>query len=338
MILVPTSSLQEGDRLGQHVYRSDGRLVLSRGAVLAANLISGLVRMNIDSVYIDNVRDNEAVPVSLMDSGLLRAAAVDVVRTVFAEVAGTGRFHSRPVIRLTDDMLRAIAKDGDVKLQMKEIRTEGNYLHAHSANVCMLSIMTARTLGYTEQHLRTVAIGALLHDIGYVAAQAVDARTDHPRIGFDLVRRHPDLPLLAAHVVLQHHEQLNGGGFPLGIRGEALRQSAQIVAIANDFDHFVNEIGQNRLPHEGIEYVMSKVDVSYEIAVVRAFVQRVAPYPIGTVVRLSNGMIGTVSELHKGHPSRPVIVTKDQGLRFDLLHFQTDFIEEVILDPRVLAG
>jgi hypothetical protein len=56
------------------------------------------------------------------------------------------------------------------------------------------------------------------------------------------------------------------------------------------------------------------------------------------MVRLSNGMVGTVVEMHKGHPSRPVILTKDHGLRIDLMHFTTEFIEEVILDQRLTAS
>lgn len=336
MILVSVNDLQEGDRLGQHVYKIDGRLVLSRGTILTGSLIQGLNRMRIESVYIDNVRPNEADTDQVMGMGGLRAVAVDILRSAFQEAANSGSFHSRPIVRLADDMVRQFNQE-EVSLQMKELRTDSSYLYGHSANVCTLALMTGKTMGLTEQHLRTLALGALLHDIGYVVKQAGDPAKEHPRIGFDLIRKHPEIPLLAAHIVLQHHEQLNGAGFPMGIRGEEFRISAQICAIANDFDHFVNEIGKNRLPHEGIEYVMSKVDSSYDISVVRAFVQSITPYPIGTIVRLSNGMVGTVTELHKGHPSRPVIVTKDHGLRFDLLQYHTDFIQEVILDERMLA-
>jgi len=334
MLLVAVTDLQEGDRLGQHVYKFDGRLVLSRGTVLTASLIQGLMRQRVDNVYIDNVRPNEAVSEQTMGMGSLRAAAIEIIRSAFQEAANSGSFKSRPVVRLADDMVRQMSHE-EVALQMKELRADSSYLYAHSANVCTLSLMTGRAMGLTDQHLRTLAIGALLHDIGYVVKQSGDPALDHPRIGFDLLRKHSDIPLLSAHIVLQHHEQLNGAGFPMGIRGEDFRLSAQICAIANDFDHFVNEIGKNRLPHEGIEYVMSKVDSSYDIAVVRAFVKSVTPYPIGTVVKLSNGMVGTVIELHKGHPSRPVIATCDHGLRFDLLNYHTDFIQEVILDERM---
>jgi uncharacterized domain HDIG len=335
---VPTSELEEGDRLGRPLYTADGRLILSSGQVLTRRMINGLVRMNVDGAYIDNRRPNEAAAVNVSQLNLLRTAAFETVRALFNSVAESDRLEPRPVMRLANDIVRHVIMEADQGFQMKEHRSEAAYLYAHSVNVCLLAVMTGQALGYSELQLKTLAIGALLHDIGRVSRHAVNPEYDHPRVGFDLMRRYPELPLLSAHVVLQHHEKVNGTGYPLGVQGEQFRQAAQIVAIANAYDHFVNEIGENRLPHEGIEYIMSKVDTHYHISVVRAFVQSVTPYPIGTVVRLSNGMIGTVIEMHKGHPSRPVIQTKEHGLRFDLMHFPTEFIEEVILDQRVTVG
>ena len=335
---VPTSELEEGDRLGRPLYTADGRLILSSGQVLTRRMINGLVRMNVDGAYIDNRRPNEAAAVNVSQLNLLRTAAFETVRALFNSVAESDRLEPRPVMRLANDIVRHVIMEADQGFQMKEHRSEAAYLYAHSVNVCLLAVMTGQALGYSELQLKTLAIGALLHDIGRVSRHAVNPEYDHPRVGFDLMRRYPELPLLSAHVVLQHHEKVNGTGYPLGVQGEQFRQAAQIVAIANAYDHFVNEIGENRLPHEGIEYIMSKVDTHYHISVVRAFVQSVTPYPIGTVVRLSNGMVGTVIEMHKGHPSRPVIQTKEHGLRFDLMHFPTEFIEEVILDQRVTVG
>lgn len=331
----PTSELEEGDRLGRSLYTADGRLILSAGQVLNRRMINGLVRLNVDGAFIDNRRPNEVAPLGhVRQLDLLRAAAFESVRALFMSVAESDRLEPRPVMRLANDVVRHMLTVNDEGFQMKEHRTEAAYLYAHSVNVCMLAVMTGQALGYSELQLKTLAIGALLHDIGRVSKQAVNPEYDHPRVGFDLMRRYPELPLLSAHVVLQHHEKMNGTGYPLGVQGEQFRQAAQIVSLANDYDHFVNEIGVKRLPHEGIEYIMSKVDTHYHISVVRAFVQSVTPYPVGTVVRLSNGMVGTVVEMHKGNPSRPVIQMHDQGLRIDLMHFPTEFIAEVILDHR----
>ena len=335
---IPTSELEEGDRLGRSLYTSDGRLILSCGQVLTRRMINGLLRMNIEGEFIDNRRPNEVSTGNVSQLEVLRTEASQSVKAIFNNVAEHDRLEPRPVMLMANHIVRHVLEDQDKGFQLKEYRTEAAYLYAHSVNVCLLAVKTGQTLGYSDLQLKTLAIGALLHDVGRVSRRAGNPAEEHPRIGFDLMRRYSELPLLSAHVVLQHHEKVNGTGYPFGVRGEQFRQAAQIVAVANDYDHFVNEIGQNRLPHEGIEYIMSKVDTHYDISVVRALVQSVTPYPVGTVVRLSNGMVGTVVEMHKGNPSRPVIQTQDNGLRIDLMHFPTEFIEEVILEKRATAG
>lgn len=367
MSCVSIHELMEGDRLAENVYRNDGRLALAKGMILTSRLIEGLHKLCVDKVEIDNRRRNEAAAHSTRDEGLtaasgfagskeitgskdvsgsretpesaeyssiqtLRAKALDVMKTVFGEVSVRGSLNSAAVNRLANEITRRFGSDLESSVQMKELREPDSYLLSHSINVCLLAVLTAHKLNYSEEHLRTVAIGALLHDIGYVSPDAANPALDHPRAGFDLLRRSADIPLLSAHIALQHHEQVNGAGFPLGIRGDAFRQSAQIVAVANDFDHFVNEIDKNRLPHEGIEYVMSKVDSSYDIEVVRAFIKCITPYPVGTVVKLSNGMTGRVCAVNESYPTRPVVVTRDRSVRLDLMKMNSVLINEVVLD------
>ena len=105
---------------------------------------------------------------------------------------------------------------------------------------------------------------------------------------------------------------------------------AQIYAVANDFDHHVNEIAKNRLPHEGIEYIMSKVETTYDIHIVQAFMRNVVPYPVGTLVRLTNGVTGTVIEINKSNASRPVIRDLENDQTISLYDHQTLFIREVL--------
>jgi HD-GYP domain-containing protein (c-di-GMP phosphodiesterase class II) len=119
---------------------------------------------------------------------------------------------------------------------------------------------------------------------------------------------------------------INGLGFSYGVQCREIREMAQICAVANDFDHHVNEIEKNRLPHEGIEYIMSKVESSYEIHIVQAFVHNVVPYPIGTIVRLTNGMAGIVTETNKMNTSRPVIRELETDRRISLMDHHTILI------------
>jgi putative nucleotidyltransferase with HDIG domain len=256
--------------------------------------------------------------------------AISALNNAFEEITETKNFKSKPLIESNEEMVNHLITEQDPFIQVKNIRTRAGYLLDHSINVAMLSILTAKAMDYSIEQLRVIGIGALLHDIGYAMPGLKDAYKEHPKAGFDMIRKHQEIPLKAAHLVLQHHERINGLGFPYGVKGKEIREMAQICAVANDFDHHVNEIGKSRLPHEGIEYIMSKVETTYDIHIVQAFMRNVVPYPIGTVVRMTNGGTGIVVEINKVNASRPVIRELDKDQTISLLDHHTLFIKEVL--------
>lgn len=129
---------------------------------------------------------------------------------------------------------------------------------------------------------------------------------------------------------------INGHGFPYGRQGESVKEIAQICAIANDFDHFVNEIDHNRLPHEGMDYVMIKAGVAYDIHIVQAFMRAIVLYPIGTVVLLTNGITGIVIENNKAFESRPVVRGLNKDHEIALINYPTLFIKKIVSSRDIL--
>jgi HD-GYP domain-containing protein (c-di-GMP phosphodiesterase class II) len=329
MRMVTVDEVREGDRIGMNVQAADGRLVLRKGMIITTRLIEGLKRLQINNVYIE---DEQFKDVQIEDSFSMRfrMQAVSVLNSVYDEVMQHGTFNSKALLDCNDEMVKHLVMEQDPLVHIKNIRTKAGYLLDHSVNVSMLSVLTAKALDYNHQQLRVIGLGAMLHDIGYVVKGLRRPDREHPKAGFDLIRKHQEIPLMAAHMVLQHHEQLNGLGFPYGVSGKEVREMAQICAVANDFDHHVNEIEKSRLPHEGFEYIMSKVETCYDIHIVRAFMHNVVPYPLGTHVQLTNGIIGVVTEINKTNSSRPVIKDLNTGLIFALNDHHTVFIKEVL--------
>jgi HD-GYP domain-containing protein (c-di-GMP phosphodiesterase class II) len=329
MRLVTADDIREGDRVGMNIYATDGRLVLRKGMVFTERLIEGLKRLQVDGIYIEDERFKD---IQIKDgfSMRFRMQAISVLNNAFIEVSENKGFNSKAILETNDEMVRHLILEQDPLIHTKNIRTRAGYLLDHSVNVAMLSVLTAKALDYNMPQLRTIGIGALLHDIGYAMPGLKDPYLEHPQAGFDLLRKHQEIPLMSSHLVLQHHEMINGKGFPFGVMGKEIREMAQIVAVANDFDHHVNEIDKNRLPHEGIEYIMSKVETTYDIHIVQAFMRNVVPYPIGTLVRLTNGINGIVTEINKTNASRPVVRELDKDYSISLNDNHTVFIKEVL--------
>jgi HD-GYP domain-containing protein (c-di-GMP phosphodiesterase class II) len=335
MRMVSIEEVREGDRIGMNVYSSDGRLVLRKGMVVTGKLIEGLKRLHVDGVYIE---DERILNVQMVDGfGVrFRMHAISLLNSAFEEVRENKCFHSKDLLETNNEMVRHLTKGENSLLQINNIRMRAGYLLDHSINVAMLSVLTAKALEYTMQQMQAIGIGAMLHDIGYALPGLENPYMEHPKAGYDLLLNDEEIPVMSADLVLQHHEMINGQGFPYGIQGKSIKEMAQICAVANDFDHYVNEIDHIRLPHEGMDYVMLKAGVSYDNHVVQAFMHAIVPYPIGTVVLLTNGITGIVIEINKAYQSRPVVRELNKDHQIALIDHPTLFIKEVVSSRDIL--
>mgnify|MGYP000850519260 CR=1 FL=1 len=195
----------------------------------------------------------------------------------------------------------------DIMINLVDIRSFDEALFSHSVNVAILSVITGLELHFPQDQLRSLATGALLHDVGLLFC----ADEDHPKVGRDVLEKNgfEDSSVLVA--VHHHHEWWNGAGYPGGLSGKDISRLARIIAVANTFD---NMSANNKYPMEKvIEHIMAMSGTQFDPQSARAFVQCVSFYPVGTRVELNTGSSGFVVETNRGFPTRP-IVRIDQNL------------------------
>lgn len=329
MRLVRTDQLEEGDKLGRSLYTAEGRLVLRRGIVLDRRLIDGLKKRSQRYLVIETTDPLGVAPGALKDN--LREQMKDLLAMIVENVRTGGPAQIEPVLEWSDHMSRMVMEERGLLYHYGDVlRCGDDDMISHSVNVCFLSALTAKALGYSRQQVQSVAIGALLHDIGLFRPHDGTMVIQHPQIGYELLRQQPDLTPEALRIVLQHHEQLDGRGFPHGTRGAELSEEAQICGLCSDFDYYMNDLLAEKLPCGGIEYVMSKIDTSYSYAVVRGFLKAFVPYPVGTELLLTGGLRATVVELNQGHLARPIVRLTRFGTRFNLMEHPSFMVEAVV--------
>jgi len=160
--------------------------------------------------------------------------------------------------------------------------------------------------------------------------------------GFEILKAKRELSLLSAHVALQHHERMNGSGYPRQLLGERIHHLAQIVGLADFYDNLVNGSPghQKMLPHEACEIVMGSAGRLFQHDLVVMFLKHVAAYPTGCTVKLNNGEIGIVVDQNKSLPMRPIIrvLAGDDTLtafvkvrEYNLAEKHTIFIESILV-------
>ena len=115
--------------------------------------------------------------------------------------------------------------------------------------------------------------------------------------------------------IYQHHEKYDGTGYPLKIKGKKISLFGRIIAITDVYDALVSDRPYRKgvLPSEAIEFIMGNSDTIFDQGLVKVLSTRIAPYPIGTCVTLSNGLIGIVVENYSTHCLRPSVKIVQAG-------------------------
>ncbi len=197
----------------------------------------------------------------------------------------------------------------------------------HALNVMILSLMLGRAAGLDADALKRVALGALLHDLGKVQVQGQVLRVDprnrnrheeaayrqHVEYGTTLCMQLGIAGYDVLHIVRHHHERLDGRGFPDGLSGAAIPFGTRIVAIANRFDGLCHAIEpRNALtPSAALVQMYRNESMAWDPALLQRFVKCLGVWPPGTIVQLSNGVIGLVMSVQPDATLRPVVQVAD---------------------------
>jgi putative nucleotidyltransferase with HDIG domain len=329
MRIVPVNELVEGDQLGRGLYTSEGRLLLKQGISLNHRLIEGIKRLGHSYIFVEMTAQQSSMAEYDTKKSLFYLTE-SILQQLFKSILTTSPFPIKPLLDWADHVTAIVADEPDLTISCQDLAPGGMELITHSLNVCFLSLLTAKALGYTNAQLIDVAIGSLLHDIGHVIPYDNTLLINHPIIGYDLLKKQRGIPDSVLKIVLQHHEQIDGRGFPNGLSYFQLLEASQICGLASDFDYFMNDSTMTRLPSEGIDMVMSKIDTAYSYGVVRAFLIAFQPYPVGTQVIMTGGLSGRVQSINKANACRPVVRLDNSDSLIDLMSHMTFRIEKAV--------
>ncbi len=308
MLIVPVRD-GPGRRLAMAIRDQAGRALLTAGTVLTMGQCEAIARRGYRHVAVRDGLADDAAPHDAI-SERTRTDAQRIARQAL-EGARTGRaVRTQDVVRAVDAIVGDLRGAGGAVVELSALRSATDYTYVHCVHVCVYALLIGHGLGLPEPHLRALGMGALLHDVGKVFCADLVAREGplgpedwarmrrHPRDGFDILRRHPDLHLYAAHVAFQHHERMDGSGYPRGLQGERILPLARMVAVADVYDAITADRphAPARPPHAAVEELRAGAGTLFDPDCVAALTRRVALYPTGTPVCLADGSVGVVVE------------------------------------------
>lgn len=337
MRMMPISMCQPGMRLAKNIYSDDGIVLLAEGMELTESFIRRLYDHGIRYVYLQDPRlDDVRFPDPISEE--TRRKALNEIRNAFREFTEQpGRrksavhpYIARNMRQVAQMIMDDLSRSDDAMIMLMNMNTVDHYLYSHSLNVCVYSTILGIAMGYSRDQLLTFSMGALLHDIGKtqismdvllkagkLTKYEYEEMKRHAERGYYLLKDEPGIPLLAAHCALQHHERLDGSGYPRGLKGDEIHEFARLIGIVDSYDAMTSYrvYRDPLLPHEAVENLYAGSGTLYDTQMLQLFRDIVAIYPIGITLELSTGQLAVVVDINAKCAHRPVVrvLTDEEG-------------------------
>jgi len=354
MRIISVDSVKGNEVLAKDILNESSSILMKAGTVMKKEYIKRLKELNIDFIYVE---DDIAQGVNLTQSLELqiKEQCQETVREILTKYTYHTEKELEEIITVADEIIYDIMQEPEVIYNLSSIRSKSDSTYSHSLNVCALAVILALKMKLSIKKTREIAIGCLLHDIGftYITMDYGDLILEecndriqkeikkHVIYGYSAVEKLKWLTSASKDIILSHHERLDGSGYPFRLTEEKIKTGSKIAAVCDEFDSRVyGNLMKKMKVHDAIDYIVSQAGIKFDLEVVRAFVASVAAYPIGALVITNQNEIGIVLRQNPKCPTRPVIriIQDARGNRLtewierDLTKELTLFITDTIID------
>ncbi|NMM61989.1 HD-GYP domain-containing protein [Clostridium sp. P21] len=344
-------NLKGDEILGKTLFDGYGKVLLPSGTKLNTPYINRIKQSGFYYIYIEDKELDDIKEDKKIDQ--LKQSTIERLPNVFTNIMQGNKDTVEESFKIVEDLAGYIATEGDVNTNLYEISKYDNYTYIHCVDTAIMSIFLGRSLDLKIEDLTELGISAMLHDIGKIkiSNEIINKKEPLTKQEFEEIKKHPvygyrmlkeagvdNKNILSA--VVEHHERVNGKGYPLGISGDKVSDYAKIISVCDVFTALsANRSYRERYnPNEAYEYIISNGDIMFDTKIVEKFKENFFIYPLGCCVKLSNGIEGYVVKQNKYFPDRPVIrvnydhITKEKinSYEIDLLTTFNTIIESLV--------
>lgn len=324
MRYIPTLCLREGMTVGKNIYGNNGQLLLTKGTIITNGHIESVKKKGFSGIYIEDALSSD-IEIESIVSDQLRQKTVKGLKDVFIAIDTGSKEKYDKIDELkyqVEDIVDEILNYNSLMINMVDLKYFDDYTYQHSVNVAVLSIIIGVALKLNRNKLYLLGLAALLHDIGKVfikkeilnkpgklTDEEFEIIKNHVVYGYNYLKKEFNFPVQSFMGALDHHEKYDGTGYPNQKAGNKISLYGRIISIADVYDALSSERPYRvaMLPSEATEYLMGGAGSSFDYELVKLFVRKVAPYPLGTCVVLTNGYKGIVINNHDDACLRPKI-------------------------------
>ncbi len=349
---IRTKSLKPGMKIDQAVKDRLDRTLIARGTLLDEYLIEGLAKRGVPGVYIregeeEPEKEKPEIPLTPMVRHTIEKhreedpAKVQLSESVKRRVSqgiqylysnSNSKEFASTTARITNDLMKAINDNDSLAVDISVLKTSDEYTFKHSVDVATMAMIIARNQGMPQNDVYNIGIAGLLHDMGKskipneilnkparLNDDEFEIMKQHSALGYEILREKEDFSDAISLAVLQHHEKMNGTGYPFGYSSDKIIRYAKILSVADVYDALVTERPYKKSFSQriAVEMIMSMTE-ELDIDSMRSFLGSVILYPVDSTVQLSNGEKARVVKNNSESVLRPTVVGLRSGIVYDL--------------------
>jgi len=251
-----------------------------------------------------------------MSSELKMAAAVCVrskkaVISMFNEARMGRAVDSASAQSLVEEISDSVTRNPGALISLARLKTADDYTYMHSVAVCALMVALAKQLKLNDDQTRLAGMAGLLHDLGKAAVplsvlnkpgkltdKEFTVVRSHPVEGYHMLKEGGSVPDAVLDACLHHHEKMDGTGYPDKLKGENISVIARMTAICDVYDAITSDrpYKSGWDPSESLRRMAEWTNDHFDLRMFQAFVKSIGIYPVGSLVRLTSGRVGVVTE------------------------------------------
>jgi HD-GYP domain-containing protein (c-di-GMP phosphodiesterase class II) len=352
MRFLSSDQLSEGMVTSKNIYDASLTLLLRSGNTLSQRYIQRINDLGYRGIYIsDNLSEDIQIEDIVIDELRVEAflAVKDTCYHAYHYAKNSNKYaegvnkHFQNTFNVASKLIVDLKKRNIGRINLIDLKVFEDYIVSHNVNVGVLSLFLGIEIGLSTVELQRLGVAALLHDVGkmFLDPKILNktgklTEEEHKQINMhssysyryakECYHIHPSTYL----GILYHHERIDGTGYPKGKSGKDIPLFSRIIAICDVYDALTSN-RPNRpplLPSEAIEYMMASGNSAFDMELLKVFTKKIAPFPKGVEVRLSNGETGIVTDNIDDLLLRPILrVFKDSEghlIEPKMIHLSSD--------------
>lgn len=310
MRFLPLELVKEGYVVGLPIYDNYGNTLVNKGFKLTNTSIirlkeKGISAISIEDVISKGIETYDNISQKITKSSIKHLQNLDLDKTM------------KDANRIVDEIIEC-----DEVYEYFNNKTFDNYTYEHSIAVSTYATMMGLACGFNLEEVRKLAIAGILHDIGKKCIndnilQKPSKLTDeeyekikqHSSLGYNMIKYNTNLPATVKIVILEHHENEDGSGYPRHLKSNDIYKFSKIVHIVDVYDALISNRPYKKPmnPKDAIDYIIKNTGTMFDEKYVNIFVQVIPSYPKGSVVKLTNGEKAIVLKNIKENIHKPIV-------------------------------